>query len=62
MSKENKKSLSPLLLFLTSPIWGVEALAKLILTYLHLDKVSKKHYLKIASLSKQQAPNSLLDD
>ena len=46
----------------TSPIWGVETLAKLVSIYLYLDKISKKHYLKITSLSKQQALNSLLDD
>ena len=48
--------------FHTSLIWGVEAIMKLIPIHLHLDKVSGRHHLRVASLPKQHAINSLLND
>ena len=47
--------------FHTSLTWGVEAIVKLIPIYLYLDKVSGRHYLRVASLPKQHAINSLLN-
>ena len=47
--------------FHTLPTWGVEAIAKLIPIHLHLDKVSRKHHLRIVSLPKQHTLNLLLN-
>jgi len=48
--------------FYTSPSWGVEAIAGLIPIHLYLSKVSGRHHLRIVSLPKQHALNSLLDN
>ena len=47
--------------FHTSLTWGVEAIVKIIPIHLYLDKVSGRHYLRVASLPKQHAINSLLN-
>ena len=43
-------------------LWRVEAIASLILIYYHLNKISRRYYLRIASLPKHHVINSLLDD
>jgi len=42
--------------------WRVEAITSLIPIYYHLNKISRRHYLRIASLPKHHFINSLLDD
>jgi len=42
--------------------WRVEAIASLIPIYYHLNKISRRHHLRIASLSKHYIINSLLDN
>ena len=42
--------------------WRVKAIASLIFIYLHLEKISRRHYLRMTSLPKQHVINLLLDD
>ena len=47
--------------FYTSPTWGIEAIASLILSHLHLDKLSSHHQMKIVFLSSNYTIKSLLE-
>jgi len=48
--------------FCTSSTWRVEAIAGIIPIYFYLDKIIGQHYLWIASLPKQHAINTLVDE
>ena len=48
--------------FQTSLLQRVKAITSLISIHLHLNKSSKRHHLKVVSLSKQYAINLLLDN
>lgn len=47
--------------FQTSLSWEVEAIVSLISIYIHLDKISGRHHLRVLSLPQHHLLNSLLD-
>ena len=48
--------------FCTLSTWRVEAIAGIIPIYFYLDKIIGQHYLWMASLPKQHAINTLVDE
>ena len=47
--------------FHTSPLWKVKAIVSLIPIHLHLNKISRRHYLRVIFLLQQHTLNSLLN-
>ena len=48
-------------IFYTLLSWELEVIAGLIPIHMHLDKISRRYYLQVASLPQQHALNSLMD-
>jgi len=46
--------------FHTLPTWGIKAITELILIYLHIQKISRRHQLCISSLSTNHVINFIL--
>ena len=49
-------------MFYTLSSWEIKAIASFIPIYLHLNKVSRRHHLIIASLPRQHAINLILNN